>query len=1065
MALVVNDRVKEESTTTGTGTLTLSGAVAGFETFSSAIGNTNTTYYAIQNQDVPTEFEVGLGTVAAGTLARTTIISSSNSDSAVNFSAGTKDVFCTLPASKAVILDSSGNIVANNGSNLTNLNADNLASGTVPDARFPATLPAANGSNLTALNATQLTSGTVPIARIDLDLLTVTSNDANADFFAVINSAGAQTKITKGSINNSGFNNDSGFIDGSSLNADNLSSGTVPSARVSGAYTGITQTGTLTSFTSTGIDDNATSTAITINSNENVLIGGTSESALDGVSGIVVGSNTASSAGIAFENSAHSYLIYSGSSNDSLLFYDSANDTERMRINSSGNVGIGTSSPESTLHVEGTSDLQSPIKVRAASTSGLTLISDRYLENESFSNIGLAHSGGALVLGSFVKPSDSSESDATGYLSSFDGSSIKRSAIKIDGVNGEIKFLTTDTSATVAVDTAVAMTERMRIDSSGNVGIGTNSPANKLTLAENDSNTVITNGSSNLELSNINGTNNTYSRMIFNDTAGGAGAGIFGVKLTDTTNNYGQFEFWTRGSSTADTRMVIEPNGNVGIGTVSPSELLNIVGGVSEARVRFDQTSAERNNFVGLLGDADQLAISADESNLGGDSHIVFRVDASERMRIDSSGDVGIGTTSTNLNSFNKAVTLSGTTNAGYELAKGSTLHGAFALQGDNRVQLINFQDADLTFNTGTGATERMRVVHSTGNVGIGTTSPSQTLDVSGAGARIYITGANEDISMDNSANGQISIDGNGYNAGIALDADAMNIYTNSASRDVVLGVNETEILRAKPAGVDITGIVTAAQLNLDGGGDIHSTIDTSSINVAGGTNSNVGANISVYGSTHASLANVVRFRASASETMRIDSSGNVGIGLTSPAFPLNVATPSTDGVTALFGAAVSPNAAGTYLGFDDSDATAVLGVYYASTAYPVLEITRSTRVASFTTGLNVTGAITATGDITAFYTSDKNLKQNIVNIDNSLDKVSKLNGVYYNWTKEALEKNTHLKDEKEVGVIAQDVEAVLPELVATREDGSKAVRYERLCAVLIESIKELKKEIEELKK
>ena len=163
MALVVNDRVKETSTTTGTGTFTLAGAVLGFETFSSAIGNTNTTYYSIVNEDG--EFEVGLGTVAAGTLARTTIISSSNSDSAVNFSSGTKDVFCTLPASKAVILDSSGNIVANNGSNLTALNATQLTSGTIPDARFPATLPAANGSALTNLNATNLASGTVPDAR------------------------------------------------------------------------------------------------------------------------------------------------------------------------------------------------------------------------------------------------------------------------------------------------------------------------------------------------------------------------------------------------------------------------------------------------------------------------------------------------------------------------------------------------------------------------------------------------------------------------------------------------------------------------------------------------------------------------------------------------------------------------------------------------------------------------------------------------------------------------------------------------------------------------------------
>src|SRR6056300_1952136 len=171
MALVVNDRVKETSTTTGTGTFDLAGAVSGFESFVAGIGNSNTTYYSIVNENG--EFEVGLGTVtdaATDTLSRDTIISSSNSDAAVDFSAGTKDVFCTLPASKSVILDSSGNIVANNGSNLTNLNADNLASGTVPDARFPATLPAADGSNLTALNATQLTSGTVPDARFPATL-------------------------------------------------------------------------------------------------------------------------------------------------------------------------------------------------------------------------------------------------------------------------------------------------------------------------------------------------------------------------------------------------------------------------------------------------------------------------------------------------------------------------------------------------------------------------------------------------------------------------------------------------------------------------------------------------------------------------------------------------------------------------------------------------------------------------------------------------------------------------------------------------------------------------------
>ena len=109
MALVVNDRVKVTSTTTGTGAIALGAAVTGFETFAVGIGNNNTTYYCIFNQGT-NEFEVGLGTLdgSSANLTRTTVISSSNSDAAVNFAAGTKDVFCTLPASKSVYLDATG---------------------------------------------------------------------------------------------------------------------------------------------------------------------------------------------------------------------------------------------------------------------------------------------------------------------------------------------------------------------------------------------------------------------------------------------------------------------------------------------------------------------------------------------------------------------------------------------------------------------------------------------------------------------------------------------------------------------------------------------------------------------------------------------------------------------------------------------------------------------------------------------------------------------------------------------------------------------------------------------
>ena len=104
MALVVKDRVRETTTTTGTGTITLGGAATGFQSFS-VIGDSNTTFYTIQLANT-NEWEVGIGTYTSSgtTLSRDTILESSNGGSAVNFSAGSKDVFVTYPAEKAIYL-------------------------------------------------------------------------------------------------------------------------------------------------------------------------------------------------------------------------------------------------------------------------------------------------------------------------------------------------------------------------------------------------------------------------------------------------------------------------------------------------------------------------------------------------------------------------------------------------------------------------------------------------------------------------------------------------------------------------------------------------------------------------------------------------------------------------------------------------------------------------------------------------------------------------------------------------------------------------------------------------
>jgi hypothetical protein len=156
MPLVVKDRIKETSTTSGTGTLTLAGASAGFRSFAD-IGNGNTTYYAIVDSNANT-WEVGIGTYTASgtTLSRTTILSnSSGTTSAINFAANSKDVFVTYPASKAVYGDESDiaydlHFAASNGILLTNQTVGTSMT-------FPSGYEGISGKNTTIANGVTVT--------------------------------------------------------------------------------------------------------------------------------------------------------------------------------------------------------------------------------------------------------------------------------------------------------------------------------------------------------------------------------------------------------------------------------------------------------------------------------------------------------------------------------------------------------------------------------------------------------------------------------------------------------------------------------------------------------------------------------------------------------------------------------------------------------------------------------------------------------------------------------------------------------------------------------------------
>ncbi len=212
---------------------------------------------------------------------------------------------------------------------------------------------------------------------------------------------------------------------------------------------------------------------------------------------------------------------------------------------------------------------------------------------------------------------------------------------------------------------------------------------------------------------------------------------------------------------------------------------------------------------------------------------------------------------------------------------------------------------------------------------------------------------------------------------------------------------------------------------------------------------------------------------------MIVNSSGDVGIGITSPAKTMHIF--QTEGgvgakhATIRLGgfSTVGPDIAAYRHTGNSNDQGLVFSTYHNSngtTDTMTLDSLGDVKIEE-SLGIGVaasstTGRLDCSNDVVAFSTSDKRLKENIKPLENSLDKVLKISGVEFDWKEltEEEKETIHGNEGHDIGVIAQEVEEILPQVVTTRDTGYKAVKYEKIVPLLIESVKELKREVDEIK-
>jgi len=671
-----------------------------------------------------------------------------------------------------------------------------------------------------------------------------------------------------------------------------------------------------------------------------------------------------------------------------------------------------------------------------AKTTALTLDSS---QNATFTG-DITVNGGVAVTGV------ANSYNIDGIVTEYDTSISKLLACRSGGNYSEMTFYTS------GADSSGVVKERMRIDSSGNVGIGTSAPVNVV---------HVKNSNPNIRLESTNGSSSIYAQ-VYTDASGSLHL------LADTGNAAASTSM--RFLVDANEAMRIASSGNVGIGTSSPANNLHIrkselvgytaaaTGGMILEDANFAElylAGAQTSNI--LFGDAASNGVGQ-LTYVHNDDSMRFRVNTAERMRIDSSGNVGIGTSSPAFKlSVNGNVALGGIApyiafnSDSSSLATPTYMQNNAATGEFEIVNTGNGSNGYFTFNVGSNS-EAMRI-DSSGNVGIGVI-PTVNLDVkkTSAGDVFKLTG-----STDGGRPLVFSSADNGIYLGAIWDRDI-----ESASGIHKWSISGTEAMRIDSSGnlcIGVTSAYSGYKLSTYGWGKFrHPSADSQVAIVSGSTTA---VSVLAFGDTASDQAGVIayyhandsmRFNTVASERMRIDSSGNVLVGLTTP-----TGTPTYGGVYIAGDRSVgSPNSY-AQLFINHSSSTnhgLVIKELVSSGGNAVIFLNSS--------GTTI-GSISTTSSATAYNTSsDYRLKEDWQPMTDATTRLMSLNPVNFAWKADGSRVD---------GFIAHEAQVVVPEAVTGEKDAVddegnpkyQGIDQSKLVPLLTKALQEAMERIETL--